>query len=230
MHRWLFLLISLAGPAQAAPPARIEVAYEMTRDGSVMAEVVEVLEHGGGRYQITETSSGRGIYSIAGRMKRTSRGLVDAKSVRPIEFLDERPGRDSRASFDWQGRTVTMQYKEQRQTVPMPADAQDRLSFLLAFSLFPPKAKSVTYNIADGRGFSAQLYRIAGPEKVKTPAGEFSALKLVRTKEQEPGKHQERAEIWLAAELGNFPVRALVIDKEGRRLEQMAVRVSVSAP
>ena len=52
----------------------------------------------------------------------------------------------------------------------------------------------------------------------------------MRTKDPEPGKQQERAEIWLAAELGNFPVRVLVIDKEGRRLEQMAVRVSVSAP
>jgi len=230
MRRWLLLLTSVAGLSQAAPPARIEVAYEMTRDGSPMADVVEVLEHGGGRYQITETSSGRGVYSLLGRMKRTSRGLVDAKSVRPIEFLDERPGRDSRASFDWQARTVTTQYKEQRQTVPMPADAQDRLSFLLAFSLFPPKAKSVTYHIADGRGLSEQIYRIAGREKLKTPAGEFSTLRLVRTKNQEPGKQQERAEIWLAAELGNFPVRVLVIDKEGRRLEQMAVRISVSAP
>jgi hypothetical protein len=221
MHRWLFLLTSVAGLAQAGPPARIEVAYEMSRDGTVMAEVVEVLEHGGGRYQITETSKGKGILAFAGTIKRTSRGLADANGVRPLEYLDQRPGRNSRAAFDWQARTITMQHKEAQKTEPMPAGVQDRLSFMLSFSLFPPKGKAVTYHIADGRGLSEQLYRVAGREKVKTPAGEFSAVKLVRSKER------EQAEMWLAAELGYFPVRVVLLSKDGTRLEQLAVRVSV---
>jgi hypothetical protein len=221
MRRWLLLLISFAGLAQAAPPARIEVAYEMTRDGSVVAEVVEVLEHGGGRYQITETSKGRGILAFAGTIKRSSRGLLDAGGVRPLEFLDERPGRNSRASFDWRARTISMQHKEVQKTEPMPAGVQDRLSFMLALALFPPKGKSVTYHVADGRGLSEQLYQIAGREKLSTPAGEFNTLKLVRTRQA------ERTEIWLAAELGNFPVRVVMLPKDGKRLEQVAVRVSV---
>ncbi len=223
MRRWFWLLISAAGLAQAAPPARVEIAYEVSRDGSVMADVVEVLEHGGGRYQMTETSKGRGIYALAGRFKRTSRGTVDANGVRPLEFLDERPGRDSRASFDWQARTVTAQYKGTAQTLPMPAEVQDRLSFLLTFSLFPPREKTVTYHIADGRGLSAQLYRVEAGGKLKVPAGEFSTLKLVRIKQH------ERIETWFAAELGNLPVRVLMLDKDGRRLEQVAVRISTSA-
>jgi len=225
MRRWLLLLLtSVAGLAQAAPPARIEITYELSRDGSVMADVVEVLEHGGGRYQITETSKGRGIYALAGRFKRISHGTVDANGVRPLEFLDERPGRDSRATFDWRARTVTAQYKGAPQTLPMPAEVQDRLSFLLAFSLFPPREKSVTYNIADGRGVSAQQYRVEAGGKVKTPAGEFRTLKLTRLKQH------ERIETWLAAELGHLPVRVLMLDKDGRRLEQVAVRISASAP
>ena len=225
MRRWLLLLTSVAGLVQAAPPARIEVAYEMSRDGSVLADVVEVLEHGGGRYQITETSKGRGVYGMLGGMKRTSRGLVDAAAVRPLEFTDERPGwRDSRALFDWKTGTVTTLHKEARNTQPMPADAQDRLSFLLSFSLFPPKGKSVTYTLVDSKGLSTHIYRIAGQEKLKTPIGEFDTLKLVRSREN------ESSEIWLAKQLGNFPVRVVVIYKDGRRLEQMAVRVSAPAP
>ena len=225
MRRWLWLLISIAGAVHAAPPARIEVAYEMSRDGSVLADVVEVLEHGGGRYQITETSKGRGVYGLLGGMKRTSRGLVDAAGVRPLEYIDERPGwRDSRAWFDWQNRTVTTQHKEVRRTLPMPSEAQDRLSFLFAFSLFPPKEKSVTYGIVDSKGISSQLYRIAGREKLKTPIGEFDTLKLVRSRDN------ESAEIWLASQLGNFPVRVVVVYKDGKRLEQMVVRVSAPAP
>ena len=220
MRRWLWLLISVAGLAQAAPPARIEIAYEVSRDGSVMADVVEVLEHGGGRYQITETSKGRGIYALAGRFRRSSRGTLDASGVRPLEFTDERPGRDSRAAFDWQARTVTAQYKGAPRILPMPAGVQDRLSFLLDLALFPPREKSVTYNIADGRGLSEQMYRVEAGGKLKTPAGEFSTLKLIRIKQH------ERIETWLAAELGHLPVRVLMLDKDGRRLEQVAVRVS----
>ncbi|HEX6689732.1 MAG TPA: DUF3108 domain-containing protein [Burkholderiales bacterium] len=221
MRKWLYLLTSVAGLAQAAPPARIEVAYELSRDGSVVAEVVEVLEHGGGRYQITETSRGKGLLAFAGTIKRTSRGVADAKGVRPLEYLDERPGRNSRAAFDWQARTISMQHKAEQKSVPMPDGVQDRLSFMLAFALFPPKEKAFTYHVADGRGLSEQRYRVAGREKVKTPAGEFTALKLVRSKEK------ENTEIWLAAELGYFPVRVSQVPKDGKRLEQTAVRVSV---
>jgi hypothetical protein len=224
MRRWLLLLTSVAGLAQAAPPARIEIAYEMSRDGSVVADVLEVLEYGGGRYQITETSRGRGVYALAGRFKRISRGTVDANGVRPLEFTDERPGRDSRAVFDWQARTVTTQHKGAPRILPMPPEVQDRLSFLLAFALFPPRETSLTYNIADGRGLSAQQYSVEAGGKLKTPAGEFSTLKLVRLKQH------ERIETWLAAELGHLPVRVLMLDKDGRRLEQVAVRISAAAP
>ena len=226
MRKWFLLLTSFAGLAQAAPPPpRVEVAYELSHEGSVLADVVEVLEYGGGRYQITETSKGRGVYALLGSMKRTSRGLVDATGVRPLEFIDERPvWPDSHAKFDWQARTITRQHKGVRETLPMPADAQDQLSFMLAFSLFPPKEKSVTYNVADGRGISSHLYRIVGEDKLTTPAGVFSTLKLVRTKEK------ERIEIWLATELGYFPVRAMSVAKNGRQLDQVAVRVSVASP
>lgn len=225
MRRWLWLLISFAGLAQAGPPPRIEVAYEMSQDGRVLADVVEVLELGGGRYQITETSKGRGMYSLLGSMKRTSRGLVDARGVRPLEFTDERPGwRDSRAVFDWQARTVTMYHKQAQRTEPMPADMQDRLSFMLSFALFPPKGAAVTYNIADSKGLSVHLYRLAGQEKLRVPAGEFQTVKLVRSREN------ESSEVWLAKELGNFPVRVVVVYKDGKRLEQSAVRVSTANP
>lgn len=225
MRKWLWLLISLAGAAHAAPPpARIEVAYELSQNGSVLADVVEVLEHGGGRYQITETSKGRGLYALIGGMKRTSRGLIDATGVRPLEYIDERPGwSDARASFDWKARVITLLHKREQRTVPMPPDAQDQLSFVLAFSFFPPKETAITYNVADSRGLSQWLYRIEGSERLKTPAGEFSTLKLVRAKEN------QRAELWLANELGNFPVQAKVLYKDGTRLDQVAVRVSASS-
>ena len=145
-------------------------------------------------------------------------------ALQPNEFFDERSGRDTaRAWFDWKTRVLTMQYKGERKSEPMHPNPQDRLSFLLALSLLPGKAQSASYHIADGKGLSYHVYRIEGEERLKTPAGEFNTVKVVKV-EDKPNK--ERTELWLAAEVGYVPVRLLVVQEDGTRLDQVAVRVS----
>jgi hypothetical protein len=231
MSRLFFLLISaaafleVAAPAQAAPPSRLEIAYELLRDGSTLADIVERLEHGGGKYELVETWKGRGFYALLGTARRSSRGAIGADGLRPLEFSDERTGRStSRASFDWSAKTLTMQYKGDPQTVPMPANAQDRLSFLLAFAFVPPGANPVGVSVADGGSISTYVFEVVGRERVKTPAGEFDTVKLARRKD---GPADLRStEIWLAPSRGHVPVRILVTEKDGTRLDQVAVRIS----
>jgi hypothetical protein len=231
MSRLSFLLISAAvlfqggGVARAAPPSRMEIAYELSRNGSALADIVERLEHADGKYQLIETWKGRGLYALLGTAKRSSRGAVGADGLRPFEFSDERTGRNtSRASFDWSAKTLTMQYKGDPQTVPMPANAQDRLSFLLAFAFVPPGAEPVGVSVADGGSISTYVFEVVARERVKTPAGEFDAVKLARRKD---GPEDRRStEIWLAASRGHVPVRILVTEKDGTRLDQVAVRIS----
>ena len=225
MRSWLLLLSSVAAAAQAAPPARLEIAYELLQEGKVLADIVDRLEHGGGAYRLTETWKGRGLLALRGEIRRSSRGSVVAGGLRPQEFADERTGREaSRARFDWTAGTLTLQYQGPPQTVSLPADAQDRLSFLLAFAFAPPGREPVSFSIADGRGVSRQVYEVAGRERVVTPAGEFDALKLVRRKD---GPDDRRgAEIWLAPARGYIPVRVLVIEKDGSRIDQVATRIT----
>lgn len=222
MRSWLFLLLSAAVPAQAAPPGQVEIEYELRRNDSAIAEVHERLEHGDGRYVLTETWKGKGLYRLLGKAKRTSQGRVAADGLRPLEFMDERTGRDTaRAWFDWQAGTVVMQYKGERHTRPLPPHAQDRLSFLLALSFVPEGTQPIVFNIADGKGgLSHHEYQFAGRERVQTPAGQFNAIKFLREKED------ERAEIWLATELGRLPVRVLVTEQNGTRYDQVATRIS----
>ncbi|MGH8668947.1 MAG: DUF3108 domain-containing protein [Burkholderiales bacterium] len=218
----MLLLLSAAVPAHAAPPAQVEIEYELRRNGSAIAEVHERLEHGKGSYELTETWKGKGLYRLLGKAKRSSRGIVAADGLRPLEFMDERTGRDTaRAWFDWQAGTVTMQYKGERRTQPLPPHAQDRLSFLLALSFVPAGTQPIVFNIADGKGgISHHEYQIAGTERVQTPAGEFDAVKVLRQKED------ERSEIWLATQLGGLPVRLLVTERNGTLYEQVAIRIS----
>lgn len=222
MRSWLFPALSAALLAHAAPPGQVDIEYELRRDGSAIAEVHEQLRHGNGSYELTETWRGKGLYRLLGKAKRSSRGSVASDGLRPVEFVDERTGRDTaRAWFDWQAGTLTMQYKGERRSMPLPPHAQDRLSFVLALSFVPEGANPVTFNIADGKGgLSHHEYRLAGRETVRTPAGEFDALKLVREKEN------ERAEIWLATQLGRLPVRVLVTERNGTRYDQVATRIS----
>jgi hypothetical protein len=145
--------------------------------------------------------------------------------LRPLEFSDERTGRaTSRAKFDWDANTLTMQYKGDPRTIPMPPNAQDRLSFLLAFAFTLETAYPLSVSVADGGSVSSYVFEVVGQERVKTPAGEFEATKLARRKD---GPEDRRStEIWLAHSRGNIPVRMLVTEKDGTRIDQVAVRIS----
>jgi hypothetical protein len=227
MRNWFWLLISLSlglpAAAQVVPPARVEIEYELKRNGRTMAEVVERLEHGNGAYSLTETWKGRGIYALLGRARRTSEGSIGADGPRPHEYLDERSGRDTqRVTFDWGANTITRRYKGATRTEPVPLDTQDRLSFLLALSYASQKDAPISFHIADGRGMSRHTYKLNGRERLATPAGEFDTVKLIRKNEGSG----EVAEIWLAADRGYLPVRILVAEDDGTRYEHLATRIS----
>lgn len=214
------LLTGVLSAARAAPPAQAEITYDLIRNGSKVAEMVERLEHANGRYQLTETLKGKGIYALLGKAKRTSQGNVVADGLRPLQFEDERSGRDTaRAWFDWNAGTVTMRYKGASRTEPMPPNPHDSLSSLLVLSFAPPR-EAVTMHVINGRGMSTHVYRPLGQERVTIPAGEFDSLKLGREKQN------GRVEIWLAIAYGLLPVR-LLVEEDGARYDQVATRISI---
>ncbi|HEX4927822.1 MAG TPA: DUF3108 domain-containing protein [Burkholderiales bacterium] len=225
MRSSFFLLFSLAVfGAHAEPPPSLEVAYELQRNGSAIADVVERLKYAQGSYELVETWKGRGLYALLGSARRVSRGSIVDNVLRPREFFDERSGRaTARAWFDWNKGTLTMQYKGEPKSERLRPDGQDRLSFLLALSLLPGHTQLASYHIADGKGISHHRYAVRGTERIKTPAGEFDAVRVERLRN--PGDH-DRAELWLAVSLGYIPIRLLDIEEDGTRYEQLATRIS----
>jgi hypothetical protein len=198
----------------------VELAYETARNGTVLAEVSYLLEHDGRTYRITETSQGRGILALRGTSRRTSRGIVSPQGLKPVEFVDERTGRSTaRANFDWEAKTVTLQYKGEPRTEPLPPQAHDRLAWLFDFA-FAPRRHEAVFDLFDGRGQSHHVYTLAGRERIKTPLGEFEALRFMR------GNDRERTEIWLASKLDFLPLRILVVEKDGTRYEQVATKIT----
>ena len=160
------------------------------------------------------------MYALMGKAKRTSAGTLTANGPRPTEYVDERSGRDTqRVSFDWKANTITRRYKGDTRTEPVPLDTQDRLSFLLALTFASNNNGPLGFHIADGRGMSRHSYQVSGRERVATPAGEFDAIKMTRTNDDEV------AELWFAVERSYLPVRILLVEKDGTRYEHLARRI-----
>ena len=215
----------ISSMALAAPANRIEIAYDLSRNGMPIAELVERLEHDGKTYKLNAQLKGKGVFTVRGDAVRTSRGSIAADGLHPVEFEDKRTGRDtSRAKIDWAGKTLTLQAKEgASETKPLPPDIQDRLSFSYNFAFRVPGANPVGVSVTDGKGISTYSYKATGREKVTTPAGELDALKIERQKKEPDDRSTE---IWLSAKHGYVPVRILVVEKDGTRIDQVATRIT----
>ncbi|MCX7160383.1 MAG: DUF3108 domain-containing protein [Proteobacteria bacterium] len=221
----LFLTsLSFACAAAAVPAQRVEVAYELSRNGTAIAELVERLEHDGKTYRLSAQMKGKGLAALRGDASRTSRGTISPEGLLPTEFEDKRSGRDTaRARADWQAKTLTLHAKEgASEAKPLPPDLQDRLSFTYSFAFRPQGSAPVPLSITDGKGVSTSVYEVAGRETLKTPAGEFESLRMARKKNS---PEDRSSEIWLATKLGLVPVRVLVVEKDGTRIDQVATRV-----
>jgi hypothetical protein len=211
MNRNIFLTIALsvAAAATAAPPQKLEVTYQLQRNDLTLAEVTQKLEHDGKAYKLQENTKGKGAFSLRGEATRTSTGAVAADGLRPKSFEDKRSGRDpKKVEFDPASKAPTL-------------EQQDRLSFIWSFAFAPPKGP-VTVKVKDGEGGPTYHYQPSGREKLKTPAGEFDTLKLVKRRDN-PGDRV--TEIWLAVDRGYIPVRVLLVEKDGTRIDQVAAKV-----
>ena len=223
MRSWFSAIaFSLAAAAQASPPARVEITYDVLHNGGPLATVTHVLEHDGQTYRLRETWKGGGLLALLGEVQRTSRGKVTAGGLRPLEYEDQRPRRDTaRARFGWEEGILTQQFRNGPQAQPLPPHAQDRLSFLFASAFHAPGAGPLEYHVADGKGVSHYVFEVAGRERLTVPAGEFDALRLVRR-----DGDGRTTQIWLDAARSYLPLRVLVVQKDGSRVDQVAARIA----
>lgn len=225
MSKWsLAIALSVTALAQAAPPPRVEIAYQVLHNGGPLAEVKHVLEHDGATYRLSETWNGDGLLALLGEVRRSSRGRITAEGLRPLEYEDQRPRRPTAyARFAWESRTLTMEFRDGPRQQPLPSHAQDRLSFLFAPAFEAPGAQPLEFHVADGKGVAHYVFDVAGRERLVVPAGEFDALRLVKR-----GSDRKSTAIWLDAAGSYLPLRVLIEHEDGTRIDQVATRITVS--
>ncbi len=82
MRTLAFLFLSAACTvALAAPPRKLTLQYDLSRNGTSLAEVVETLEHDGKTYAITSETTGKGLLAALGTVKRSSRGRITKQGL-----------------------------------------------------------------------------------------------------------------------------------------------------
>jgi len=211
--------------ALAAPPHRVTLHYDVSQNGTTMAEATETLEHDGRNYRIHTEWQGKGVFALIARGKavRSSEGAVEARGLVPRQFRDQRgDGPVGVARFEWSKKMLVREREGRTERESLPERAQDRLSFSYGFAFAPPAGGEITAFLADPKGISRHRYAVAGRETLKTAAGEFESLRLV--KQRDPG--DDRAtEIWLAVKRNYLPLRVLVIEKDGTRRDQIVTRI-----
>ena len=233
------MLLLATWQAFAMPPQRVQLEYDVKYSGKLNAEATATAElvHDGKRYSLVEESRAKGLAAVLlpGVLRRSATGTISAEGLRPDEFRDRRGNRpENLARFDWtkgelefstEGKTET---QTQTQTISERDLLSDRLSFFWTFAFRPAailKAGSeIRAMLTDGRGLSSFRYRVAGTETLITPAGPLRAVKLV--KQMETGDDRS-TEIWFAIERNYLPVRILVMEKDGTRVDTILTRMGV---
>ncbi len=218
-----------ASASAAQPPHKVSLTYDLSYNGVVAAELTEVLEHDGKNFSLSSEGRGVGIGALLyrGAAKRSCRGEITSAGLRPLEYRDQRGDKPAAvARFDWARKTLTQEHDGKNETTSMVPALQDRLSFLYnyAFQSSPDlkPGTEIKVTLTDGKGLSHFQYKVAGTETLKTPAGELETVHLVKQRDNQDDKGTE---IWFASKRDYLPVRILVTEKDGVRIDQMLTRI-----
>lgn len=221
------ILALVAGIADAHPlPHHVGIHYNLSRDGLVIATLDETLEHSGNAYTINSVTQAVGIatffYKDPG--KRASSGTITPAGLRPRDYDDQR-GKDSRSSahFDWEKMLLTMVDNGKPEQHELTSATTDRLSFFYNFAFAQPAEKELSFVVTDGRHLPVYRYEVKGTETLSTPIGDLETLHLVYIKDAPDDKSSD---LWLAVKYHLLPVRFLIVDKNGVKLDQVITKIA----
>jgi hypothetical protein len=226
MKRFLALLCALAAalPAPAAPSV-VEAEYKIFKNGILIAYVTERFERKGESYRIDSTSLASGGLSmfVKDKVVMAAEGRFGPSGLQPLVYEDLRsnPNDSLRLTFDWAKMVLKTRRAGKEDSSPLTRGAMDRLSFLYQF-MWVTRPDGYKVDMSGGRKLETFHFRKAGDPVLKTPAGTFQAVHLERIRAND---REDRAQIWLAKDKGNVPVRIWFESPDGTILDQTIVEL-----
>lgn len=223
-----FILFIGFSVANAAPPQRVTATYSLSRNGQEMAQVVEIFTQSKGKYQIESVTTAVGIYRVltGDAIKLISTGAVTKSGLQPIHFEHHRGKREDKkivADFDWAKNQATFMHGGNTETAPIPSGMQDRISLMYQFMFMSLKNPSLAVEMSNGRKVTQYEYQRSGEESLRTKAGTFQTVHY--TRKRVPG--DDGTEVWLAKNKFQLPVKVVIDEEKGGRMEQVLTKISI---
>ena len=234
------LAASLTLPAQAAAehpsirrpfdlPPSADLSYTVkARHSGLTLEGSSLLKWhaGAGKYQTSVET--RAV--LAGKiLTSTSEGAIDAYGLAPATSTEKR-FRKSQTTVTFDRAKKTLGFSDSAQSYPLLGGEQDRVSItwqLLANARAVPKkfkaGSSWKYFVAGRTDAQAWNFKVGKTEKIATPLGTVSAVKVARL--LPPGSREQQLDIWLAPSLEWYPVKLRFSEPDGDLIEQTLQKI-----
>lgn len=228
----LFCFLSASVTAQTLTPKHIQASYEVTKNGKPFANVHEQFVITGNTYKVESITKGIGVYALFGERKLTSVGELTSQGLKPTRFelqQGDNPKKALLADFDWVKNSLRMTIKGEVKEAELAAGTQDLASYSYQFMFLPmPLKGDIVVTLTTGKKLNQYPYKINAEQGVLEVAGApYKTLHLLPPVAVDANKPQETKELWLAAEHHYVPVRILIVDDNGQKLEQTLTELHV---
>jgi hypothetical protein len=229
---WKILLLALTLPAatvEAAPPQKIDVVYDLYRNGLKLGQVNDTFTRNGSRYTLVSETRASGPLKVLwpGNIRLESTGEVTPQGLRPAKFMHARsdaPHKLATARLDWKQGVITWQYKGKSWTADnLQAGTQDQLSQLYQFMFVPSLPADYSVQVVSGRDHNDYRYARTDGGTIQTPMGSLATQRYTRIT-QKPD--EKSITVWVAPAHKNLPVQ-IRVSEDGVTVEQRLVRASV---
>jgi Protein of unknown function (DUF3108) len=211
---------------EIAKPKRIQLEYDLTRNGKLFAKVKESFTQNGKTYSIQSVTKGIGVYALMGERVSASAGGVTKAGLKPTRF-ELRQGKSAKktliADFNWAKNTLVLQVKGETKTEQLDAGTQDLASYVYQFMYAPPKANEVKVRLTTGKRLNQYQYKVmARSEKVDAANKTFKTLHI----SNQASAGDDIKQLWLAEEQFYLPVR-YTLEEDGDKFEQTLTKIHV---
>jgi hypothetical protein len=215
-------LAVFAAAGQAAPKS-VRATYNATMNGLPIGTISEHFESDGTSYRLVSDTKPMGLAALIQRqpLKFTSTGQVGREGLRPALFEARRSAGEApsvSAEFDWPHKQLTLKHNGKVESFALTPGTQDRLSIMYQFMfLTPERTRQLEFTMTNGRKVDRYRYRATEDVEIDTGMGRIKTVHLV--KQREPG--DTVTEVWVSPQHHNLPVKMMIVEKDGMRLEQL---------
>lgn len=210
-----------------AQPKSIQLEYEVSHNDHAFGTVKESYVQEGNEYHIVSTTKGDGIYALLGKRVLMSDGRVTTNGLVPSKFQLKRGDSAKKsltASFDWAANQLNMLVEGEIRTEKLVPNVLDLAAYPYQFMFTPPTGNQVHVTLTTGKKLDSYVYNIADNSVVLNIGGvAYQTVHLVNAEID----GEKKKELWLAKSKHYIPVKYLVVDKHGDKIEQTLTKISI---